>query len=591
MKRIALYLTLLFLPLFFPRLTAQLPWQAESPKRELRAVWVTTLSGLDWPRTKATSPAGIERQKEELRTLLDQLKAARINTVLLQTRIRGSVIYPSSIEPWDVCLTGQFDRNPGYDPLQFAIEETHRRGMELHAWIVTIPAFKTEAARKMGRRSLLTTHPSLLHKHNDQYYLDPGLPGTADYLSSLVREVVSRYDIDGIHFDYIRYPENAKTFPDDKTFRTHGKGKAKPTWRRENITHIVRRLYREVKAVKPWVVMSCSPVGKYRDTRRYSSRGWNSFDAVYQDAQGWLREGIQDALFPMMYFTGDHFYPFAVDWQEGSYGRYVAPGLGIYFLHPQEKDWSLSVITRELHYLRRNGLSGQAFFRSKFLTDNTKGLYDYLQQTFYPHPALPPAYPWLDPTPPSTPEGFTETPIDDQLTELRWHPSTDRAAGSQAKASPNVRYNVYASYDYPVDITKGENLIATALSEPRYIYNRRYPEHYGLNLAVTAMDRCGNESEPAQLGKERQTTAQHTGERPNPRPLPGEEHYMPHDGRTLSLPDLETEFYLITDITGQYVTSGPYRRQVDITRLRPGVYTVRTLQKRGISRRIGDFKI
>ena len=140
MKRLTTLIYILYVCV--SALQAQLPWQAETPKHELRAVWVTTLSGLDWPRTKATSKTSIEKQKQELCLLLGQLQACHINTVLLQTRIRGSVIYPSSMEPWDQCFTGTYDKSPGYDPLQFAIEETHRRGMELHAWVVTIPAFK-----------------------------------------------------------------------------------------------------------------------------------------------------------------------------------------------------------------------------------------------------------------------------------------------------------------------------------------------------------------------------------------------------------------------------------------------------------------
>ena len=190
-----------------------------APKHEVRAVWVTTLSGLDWPTSRATNAQGREKQKEELCRLLDQLQACRINTVMLQTRVRGSVIYPSKIEPWDVCLTGQFDRDPGYDPLAFAIEETHKRGMELHAWVVTVPAFKTANAKKMGKRSLLKTNPKLLKRHGDQYYLDPGLPGSADYLTAICREITSNYDIDGIHFDYIRYPENPETFADGASYK------------------------------------------------------------------------------------------------------------------------------------------------------------------------------------------------------------------------------------------------------------------------------------------------------------------------------------------------------------------------------------
>lgn len=459
-----------------------------APKREMRAVWVTTLNGLDWPRTRATNAATRSQQQRELCLLLDQLKAININTILLQTRVRGSVIYPSAIEPWDVALTGTYGKDPGYDPLQFAIEEAHRRGMELHAWVVTIPCFKVAAAKQMGARSVLKTHPELCRKHADTYYLDPGLPGTADYLQRICHEIVSRYDVDGIHFDYIRYPEGASTFNDAATFKKYAaKGQSKAAWRRENVTRIVRRIYEDVHRQKPWVRVSSSPVGKFADVTRYSSRGWNARDAVHQDAQGWLREGIHDMLFPMMYFDGNHFYPFAADWQEQSSGRYVAPGLGIYFLHPQEKNWSLSVITRQLHYLRNQGLAGQAYFRSKFLTDNTKGLYDYLRQDFYAFPALPPACTWLGSTPPSAPTRLQVTPHSG-FSELTW-----QCDGS------DLRYNVYASTSWPVDINCAEHLIASLLPEPRFAFSPLFISLAQLHLAVTSIDRYGNESPATQL--------------------------------------------------------------------------------------------
>ena len=490
---IGLLLAALYTPLTDCAVHAQTLWNQgqPSPKRELRAVWLTTLSGLDWPRTKATDSRSREKQKQELCQMLDQLQRLNINTILFQTRIRGSVVYPSKFEPWDICLTGTFGKSPGYDPLAFAIEETHRRGMEFHAWVVTIPAFKVEAVKKMGKQSLLYTHPELMKKHNGQYYLDPGLPGTADYLSAVLNDFIGKYDIDGIHFDYIRYPENAPAFPDDATYKLYGKGQNKNDWRRDNITRIVRRLYHEVKARKPWVKMSCSPVGKYSDTKRQSAGGWNARDAVHQDAQGWLREGIQDMLFPMMYFTGRNFYPFAIDWKEGSYGRYVAPGLGIYFLHPAEKNWDLSVVTQELNYLRRQGLSGQAFFRSRFLTENTKGLYDWLRNGFYAHPTLPPCYSWLDSIAPSRPAEVRLVPTEGRMGQLQWQPATDDSPGG-------VRYNVYASPTYPVDTQNAENLIASLLPEPRYTFNRYTAWTNGLYFAITAIDRCGNESEAVQ---------------------------------------------------------------------------------------------
>lgn len=455
-----------------------------APKYEVRAVWLTTLSGLDWPKVKATSSANREQQKREFCQILDQLKAARINTILLQTRIRGSVIYPSKIEPWDVCLTGQFDKDPGYDPLAFAIEETHRRGMELHAWVVTVPGFKIKDAAKMGPKSLLKTHPQLLKKHNDSYYLDPGLPGSDDYLVSICNEIVGRYDVDGIHFDYIRYPENAEGFPDGTTYKKYGKNGRKADWRRANITRMVTKAHKAIKALKPWVRLSCSPVGKFKDTRRFSSRGWNAYTAVYQDAQGWLRDGIMDMLCPMMYFQGDHFYPFAADWQENSNGRPIVPGLGIYFLSPNEKDWDLGVIQRELSYLRDQGLQGQAYFRSKFLTDNTKGLYDYLQTAYYPYPALLPPMTWESSKKPDAPK------VRDERTGpttgcLRWEPVK------------GCRYVVYASRQLPVDTSNPANII-TVTSQCDYSYNLLSSTLMGLNFAVTALDRYGNESEPTE---------------------------------------------------------------------------------------------
>ena len=452
-----------------------------APKYEVRAVWLTTLMGLDWPKTKATSAVQREKQKQELCKILDQLRAAKINTVLLQTRIRGSVIYPSKIEPWDVCLTGQFDKDPGYDPLAFAIEETHRRGMELHAWVVTIPSFKIKDASKMGPKSLLKTHPKLLKKHNDSYYLDPGLPGSDDYLVSICKEIVSRYDVDGIHFDYIRYPENAGSFPDGPTYKKYGGKQAKADWRRDNITRIVSKAHSAIKVLKPWVRLSCSPVGKFQDMRRFSSYGWNAYTAVYQDAQGWLRDGIMDLLFPMMYFQGNHFYPFAADWMETSYGRPVVPGLGIYFLSPNEKDWDFGIIQRELCYLREQGLLGQAYFRSQFLTDNTKGLYDYLKTAYYPYPALLPPMPWESKEKPEAPVVSVER-TGPATGCLRWEPVKD------------CRYVIYASKQFPVNTADPANIV-TVTPQCEYHYNLLVTTLLGMHFAVTALDRYGNESE------------------------------------------------------------------------------------------------
>ena len=482
--------TILSLLFFF--LVSEAAHTQTAPKYEIRAAWLTTLGGMDWPISKAVSPQGIERQKAELCRILDELKQANINTVLFQTRLRGDVIYPSAYETFAESLTGKEGKAPGYDPLQFAIEECHRRGMELHAWMVTIPIGNARQVRLLGKSAVTRKQPGICKQYKGNWYLDPGNPQTDNYLTGLVREIVSRYDVDGIHFDYIRYPEQGEKFPDRATFRRYGKGQSLHQWRRNNITRIVRRLYTEIKRLKPWVKVSSSPIGKYRDTERYSSHGWNAYEEVYQDARQWLEEGIHDALFPMMYFQGNHFYPFALDWKEHAHGRWIIPGLGIYFLHPNEQDWQLDEVVRQIYFIRSIGLNGQAYFRTRFLLDNTKGILDELKQHFYPLPALVPPMTWTDSIAPSVPTN----PVfisPERGVRLQWDASTDNL-------SP-VYYRVYASDTYPVDISDPANLIEARVEEPRYTYIPEVPWQEHLYWTVTAVDRCGNESAPLNMNQ------------------------------------------------------------------------------------------
>lgn len=435
----------------------------QAPKYEIRASWITTLGGLDWPTRKATSKSGIEAQKKELCDILDRLKAANFNTVLLQTRVRGDVIYPSAIETFTESLAGKEGRSPGYDPLQFAIDECHKRGMELHAWMVAIPIGNNRQIKLLEKNSVVKKQPSICIHYKDSWYLDPGNPKTDSYLAKLVNEVVSRYDVDGIHFDYIRYPERAKDFPDHTSYRKYGKKKDKSQWRRDNMTRIVRRLYTEVKQLKPWVKVSCSPIGKYNDTGRYSSSGWNAYKEVYQDAQLWLKNGIHDALFPMMYFQGNNFYPFALDWQENKSGRWIVPGLGIYFLHPKEQDWKLDEIARQIYFLRNIKADGEAYFRNRFVMDNTKGLLDELQEHFYATPAVVPPMTWADSIAPTVPTN-TRLNILDKGVKISWKASTDNMQKG------GVYYRIYASNTYPVDTNMAENIVETRTDGTEYTF-------------------------------------------------------------------------------------------------------------------------
>lgn len=525
------------------------------PKYEVRAVWLTTIGGIDWPRSYAHDGMGIEAQKQQFCQILDRLQAINVNTVLLQTRVRATTIYPSDIEPWDGCLSGKPGLSPGYDALQFAIDECHRRGMELHAWVVTIPIGKWNT---YGCQQLRRRYPSMVKRIGEEGYLNPESYQTPDYLANLCDEITSRYDIDGIHLDYIRYPE---------------------TWRgpkhADNITRIVERISLRVKAHKPWVKMSCSPIGKYDDLSRYSSRGWNARRQVAQDAQGWLRMKLMDQLYPMMYFQGNNFYPFAIDWQEHSYGGTIVSGLGIYMLHPHERNWPLAEVRRQLNVTRQIGI-GHCYFRAKFLLDNVKGVYDYVK-TFDCHPALTPPLPWAQHMPPSAPAAL-HVERTGQGDMLSWH-------GARSNSdSPYLLYNIYASTEEPVDISKAENLLAIRRPETRLTISRK-PGQRPLYYAVTALDRYGNESAPIRLAPS--NTPHSTPRTPQPT-------LLFNDGKTLQVPSrnlFDAQLLIVSDMQGRQVLTCLNKPQVGISQLPDGMYQLRSLHKKGHQHRLGYFII
>lgn len=449
----------------------------EMPKTEIRAVWLTTVKSLDWPRTKALDARSVEKQKQELCTILDKLQRANINTIILQTRVRGTMIYPSKIEPWDDCLTGTHCKSPGYDPLAFAVEQCHKRGMELHAWLVTIPLGELKKQQACGKQSVMKRHPELCKIVGNDVFMLPSAKGTADYIASLCREIINNYDVDGISLDYIRYPESTYGFKDGSTTAQQ---------KRDNITRIVRRVHDVVKPLKPWVKLSSSPVGKFKDLSRYKSGGWNAYSAVYQDAQGWLRDNLQDILFPMMYLRGNHFYPFLFDWAENSYGHPVCPGLGIYFLDPSEGKWVLNDIRAQMHTVRNSEIGGLAMFRSNFFTRNVKGLYTTACTEFFAYPALQPRMTWCTDT--VAPQQPTSLRLDESV--LSWN------ACAPTGESSYIYYNVYGSNVHPVDVSKAENLLQARVMGTKFDLGmmagkKRY-------FAVTACDRFGNESEALQ---------------------------------------------------------------------------------------------
>lgn len=534
-----------------------------NPKYEVRAVWLTTIGGIDWPHSYAQSERSAEKQKEELRAILDRLQKANINTVLLQTRIRATTIYPSQYEPWDGCLSGFPGKSPGYDALQFAIDECHKRGMEVHAWVVTIPVGKWNS---YGCRQLRKRFPRLIKRIDQDGYMDPEATQTGCYLAEMCREIVQRYDVDGIHLDYIRYPETWK-------FRI-SKNQA-----RGNITRIVEKIHQAVKKEKPWVKMSCSPIGKFDDLSRYWSHGWNAYTKVAQDAQAWLKDGLMDELFPMMYFRGDQFFPFAIDWKEHSYGKIIAPGLGIYFLDPKEGKWNISDITSELYHLRNIG-EGHAFFRNKFLLDNHQGVYDFVTAHFNRYPALVPPMTWESNKRPQQPVTLC-IEENEGTTTLRWDNSLQYEDGTAIK-TPSIYNNVYASKEYPVDVHDARNLILTRTTR-RQLTTRtgNTPTYY----AVTTTDGFGNESRAKQLN---QTAVVKTTTRY------GKACRLTTTGESIILPssihETDCQYIIVKNMQEQavYITK-PQNRKINIKKIKDGIYTLNCVNYRNIEHTLGTF--
>ena len=565
MRRI--YILFLLLGLFLSAKAQSFVYNDQAPKYEVRAVWLTTIGGIDWPHSYSQSPHSAEKQKQELRQILDRLQQAKINTVLIQTRVRGTMIYPSDIEPWDGCLSGFPGKSPGYDALQFAIDECHKRGMELHAWVVTIPVGKWNA---LGCKSLRQKYPTLIKKIGADGYMNPEDSRTGDYLAHICQEITHRYNVDGIHLDYIRYPETWNI----RVSREQG---------RRYITSIVEKIHRAVKAEKPWVKMSCSPVGKYDDLSRYWSHGWNANTKVCQNAQGWLRDGLMDELFPMMYFRGEQFYPFAIDWQEQSHGKIVVPGLGIYFLDPKEGKWNIDDVTAEMQHTRNLGM-GYAFFRNKFLLDNRQGILDFTDR-FNAYPSLIPPMTWASKHTPAQPQQLKVTETGGK-THISWNNTYSYTDGSRIQ-TPYIYNNLYASHTYPVDVTDARNLIAA-----RHLGNSitldgemGTADENPLYFAVTASDGYGIESQATQ---EFQADAQRN------RNHYGAAKMLACDGKKVNLGEtgknLETRVVLVETL--QEVVAAQFYitdNQVNISRLKPGIYRLQSLDKRGIRHTLGTF--
>lgn len=454
------------------------------PKYEMRAVWLTTNWGLDWPSAPARNPREAARQQQELRNMLDALAYMGFNTIFFQARIRGEVFYPSAYEPWSRIVSGTAGKSPGYDPLGFVIKECHDRGMECHAWMVTIPAGNVKQAAKMGSKALPAKHPELCKKLKGNWYLDPGNPATSHYIAALVAEIVSRYDIDGIHLDYIRYPDEEGNFPDADSYRRYAPaGMSRHQWHVANISRIVAAVSDTVAALNPHVMVSTAPLGRYTSLPGLPPAHWSCTEGAAQDAVAWLQQGDNDFVAPMMYYTGENFFPYLADWVARATQGYIVAGLGAYRLERTEGNWDVTEIQHQIAASRQYGAAGQAFFRARHLL-RFPALALLLAGNYYRYPAL---------VPPQPTDSSRLQPQVNSVTSLCLHQGTLCDTLSWQPATHAARYAIYASVSDSICIDDPAYLIHSWVTDTTVTLEAaRYR-----TFAVTAIDSTRRESPAA----------------------------------------------------------------------------------------------
>lgn len=294
--------------------------------KEVRGVWLTTVSRLDWPPVNTVNVADAGRraelQKKALTDKLDKLKSLGINTVFFQVKPDGTALWPSKILPWSDMMTGKIGQDPGYDPLQFMLDEAHSRGMAVHAWfnpyrvsVNTRPGTVAELNRTLTQNpaSVYVLHPDWIRTSGDRFVLDPGIPDARDWITSIVAEVVSRYPVDGVQFDDYFYAESpGSALNDSRTWAKYGQGFAsKGDWRRHNTQLLIEQVSRTIKQINPNVAFGVSPAGVWRnrshDPAGSATRGAAAYDESYADTRLWVQQGLLDYIVPQIYW------PFARD--------------------------------------------------------------------------------------------------------------------------------------------------------------------------------------------------------------------------------------------------------------------------------------
>jgi uncharacterized lipoprotein YddW (UPF0748 family) len=387
---------------------------ASAPKRELRGVWIASVSNIDFPLSRTDTP---DKQRSDFIRILDAHRAMGINAVFVQVRPTADALYAKSREPWSFWLTGKQGRAPEplWDPLEFMITEAHKRGMEFHAWFNPYRSVSASTSDVADTHISKTRPDWHLTYSNPFRLLDPGNPEVRDYVTSVIMDVVRGYDIDGVHFDDYFYPYAGTTTQDAATFSRYPRGFTNiGDWRRDNVNLFVRMVYDSIRTAKPFVKFGISPFGIWKSNTPTGIVGLNAYDVIYCDAVAWLQTKSVDYILPQLYwkFGGGQDYAKLMPWwldQASQANRHLYAGLAAYRLSPTEAggDWAASDITPQVSANQRQGVHGSVFFNSTALTSGLKGLNTALAGGLFATIAVPPTMAWKDSIAPRAPSGLT----------------------------------------------------------------------------------------------------------------------------------------------------------------------------------------
>ena len=499
MKRCFCCLLTVFVFILTQKIVAQ-------PKYEFRGVWVATVDNIDFPSTKFLST---ESQKAEFISLLDMHKRNGMNAVVVQIRPAADAFYPSQYEPWSEWLTGTQGKPPSpyYDPLEFMITETHKRGMEFHAWMNPYRAVFDIKRSSIAPTHITKIHPEWFINYGGVKYFDPGNKEVQQYVTNIVKDVVSRYNVDAIHFDDYFYPYRiaGREFSDTASFRKYGNGMDRDTWRRSNVDSIIVMLGSTIKREKPFCKFGISPFGVWRNIDKdpegsNTKAGQTNYDDLYADILLWLKMKWIDYVVPQLYWEfGQKVVGFEtlIDWwSRHAYGRQLYIGHGIYrTMESKSYAWkNRNELPNQIKKLREYPqVQGSVFFSSSTFNSNPNGWSDSLKNNYYKYPAIVPPMNWIDSVKPAQPEivlDSSKPAIYDYSVDIYFRQDT-----------MDNRINRYVIYNFTdtgkVDNSDPKNIVDIIESGDNfYKFNLQNisPQQNKIVIAVTSLTYTNNES-------------------------------------------------------------------------------------------------